>query len=129
MDSALIVLNIIFSTAQLLSIGWVILNPKIHEGPVIKLGLILMAISQFAYAYLLSSLDVGPNVEPILRAMTVGNAGIAAVVVGMAWRLWRYPHLCFAARAFTGFADLDSMPGEYERAFNSTTVGKERDHT
>lgn len=125
MDSALIVLNILFSTAQLLSIGWVILNPKIHEGPVIKTGLILMAVSQFAYAYLLSTIDVGPNIEPILRAMTLGNAGIAAVVVGMAWRLWRYPQLCFAARAFTGFVDLDSMPNEYEQAFNNTTRRKD----
>lgn len=101
------------SMAALVLAGWVIMDPRIHEGLVIKLGLITLSVGAFALLQHVPSLmSTAPTeVAPMLRALAACSAGVLTAGGGLLWRLWRYPEARQAARLVSGWAPLDDQPG------------------
>lgn len=92
--------------------GWVIMDPRIHEGLVIKLGLITLAAGAFALLQHVPALSSSAATEaaPLLRALAACSAGVLTVSGGLLWRLWRYPEARQAARLVSGWTPLDDQP-------------------
>lgn len=90
-----------------------ILSPKVHDGVVIKIGLICLAAGFGAIA--LRLLD-GVNPDEVVgleRALLLVNAGIAVVIVGYLMRKARKHH---PVRRSTDWAQLmDTRPMEPDR--------------
>lgn len=88
-----------------------ILSPKVHDGIVIKVGLICMCAGFGAIA--LHLLDgIGPDeVMGFERALLLVNAGVAVVIVGYLLRKARLHH---PVRRSTDWASLmDTRPMEH----------------
>lgn len=87
-----------------------ILSPKVHDGVVIKVGLICMAAGFGAMALRLWD-GVGPDeVLGIERALLLINAGVAVVIVGYLMRKAKVHH---PVRRSTDWAQLmDTRPME-----------------
>lgn len=100
--------------AALVLAGWVIMDPRIHEGLVIKLGLITLSVGAFALLQHVPSLMSTAPTEaaPLLRAMAACSVGVLTVSGGLLWRLWRYPAARQAARLVSGWTPLDEQPGD-----------------
>lgn len=90
-----------------------ILSPKVHDGIVIKIGLICLAAGFGAIALRLID-GVGPDeVVGLERALLLVNAGIAVVIVGYLMRRARVHH---PVRRSTDWAQLmDTRPMEPDR--------------
>ncbi len=90
--------------------GWVIVHPRIHEGVVTKVGLIVLACGAFGVAALVPKLADVPEVRPLLNAITLGNVGASIAWVGVAWRVWSAPEAREVFKRVTGWPELDDRP-------------------
>lgn len=106
----IIAINVVCAAALCLIIGWVIVTPRIHEGPIIKIGLVMLSCSLFGISALLPSLADEPLMRPFVHALLIGNCGIVIAVGGLAWRIWRRPEARAAAVALTGWPELTDHP-------------------
>lgn len=90
-----------------------ILCPKVHDGIVIKIGLICLAAGFGAIALRLIN-GIGPDeVVGLERSLLLVNAGIAVVIVGYLMRKARRHH---PVRRSTDWAQLmDTRPMEIDR--------------
>jgi len=90
-----------------------ILSPKVHDGVVIKIGLICLAAGFGAIALRLID-GIGPDeVVGLERSLLLVNAGIAVVIVGYLMRKARRHH---PVRRSTDWAQLmDTRPMETDR--------------
>lgn len=80
-----------------------ILSPKVHDGVVIKIGLICLAAGFGAIALRLFE-GVDPDeVQSLERALLLVNAGVAVVIIGYLMRKSRH----HPSRRSTDWADLD----------------------
>ena len=100
--------------AALVLAGWVIMDPRIHEGLVIKLGLITLSVGAFALLQHVPALTDAGSTEaaPLLRARAACSVGVLTAGGGLLWRLWRYPKARQAARLVSGWTPLDEQPGD-----------------
>jgi hypothetical protein len=90
-----------------------ILSPKVHDGIVIKVGLICLAAGFGAIALRLIDGVAPDEVVGLERALLLVNAGIAVVIVGYLMRKARRHH---PVRRSTDWAQLmDTRPMEIER--------------
>jgi hypothetical protein len=80
------VINGIFSLFAAAGLTFVVLHPRIDEGPLIKLGLIIMIISLIATAMV--SLDT--NIEAAFSAGITLRFGLMVVCAGYALRFSRH---------------------------------------
>ena len=90
-----------------------ILSPKVHDGVVIKVGLICMAAGFGAMALRLVDGGGPDQALGIERALLLINAGVAVVIFGYLMRKARVHH---PVRRSTDWAQLmDTRPMETER--------------
>lgn len=106
----IVFINVAFSAALCMAVGAIIVAPKIHEGPVVKVGLILLCVGLFGVAMQIPRLADDAAVRPLLNAITIGNVGLTLSAVGVAWRVWHAPEARKAMRNVTGWPDLDERP-------------------
>lgn len=85
----------------------IIISPRIHEGAVIKAGLISMALGFGAIALRLVDGYQPQEIVGIERALLLINAGIAVVMVGYLCRRVRAHH---PVRRSTDWGSLDVRP-------------------
>jgi len=82
---------------------WMILSPKVHDGVVIKAGLIPMALGFGSIALLLIDGLAPDELQGLERALLLINAGIALVIVGYLLRRASAHH---QVRRSTDWAEL-----------------------
>lgn len=86
-----------------------ILSPKVHDGIVIKAGLISMALGFGSIAVrMLDGLGVDEAVH-LARSILLINAGLAVVILGYLWRVARRGA---PQRRINDWADFDTRPIE-----------------
>lgn len=91
-----------------LSLIWAVLNPKVHDGVVIKAGLICMALGFGSIALLLFEGVTTEGAISLERALMLINAGITIVILGYLRRKARVHH---PVRRSTDWAQLmDTRP-------------------
>lgn len=107
----IIAINVGCAAALCLITAWAIVTPKIHEGPMIKIGLVLLDLGLFGVSALLPTLADQPSLLPLMHALLLGNVGVVVTAGGLAWRIWRRPDVRAAAVAITGWPPLhDDRP-------------------
>lgn len=106
----IVFINVAFAALLCCAVGAIIVAPKIHEGPVVKIGLIMLCVGLFGVAMQIPRLADDAAVRPLLNAITIGNAGLAISAVGVAWRIWHAPEARSAMKRMTGWPDLDDRP-------------------
>lgn len=106
----IIVINVAFSAVLCFAVAAIIVSPRIHEGPIVKIGLMLLCIGLFGVAMQIPRLADDAAVRPLLNAITLGNAGLAISAAGVAWRIWHAPEARQVVRRMTGWPDLDDRP-------------------
>jgi sulfite exporter TauE/SafE len=88
---------------------WLVLDPKVHDGIVIKTGLIAMVLGFGSISLLLFDGLEPAEVIGLERSLLLVNAGIATVIAGYLLRKASARH---ALRRSTDWSDLDTMPAE-----------------
>ena len=108
MDVVLSLINAFASGLIALALIGAVLSPRVHDGIVIKLGLISMALGFGAVALRMADelLREGDGIE---RALALINGGIAVVILGYLLRRARAGH---PVRRMTDWGDLDTQPLE-----------------
>lgn len=81
---ALHILNGLVSLTCAGALSWLVLSPGIHEGPVIKVGLIVMIFSLLATAA--HTLGGTENWRPLSAAGLTLRFGLLTVIAGICWR-------------------------------------------
>lgn len=91
----------------------IIVHPRIHEGLLIKLGLITLSLGGFA---LVNHLHVLEHVDdrPLGYALASCSAGMLMVIGGAAWRILRCPQGREVIKVASGWAELDEAPDQDE---------------
>jgi hypothetical protein len=79
-------LNGVVSIMGVFALSWVVLHPKIHEGVVIKLGLVMMIFSLAATAIL--TLTETENWTALWRAGFALRLGLFLAGCGVIWRAY-----------------------------------------
>lgn len=82
--------------------GWAVMSPRVHDGLVIKGGLILMSLGLALVSFALAEAD--GSVKPFVAAGTLTLAGMLVIVAGAALRMVRKP--VKRRRRVTDWADL-----------------------
>lgn len=100
MDTALLLLNAASCAVITFALLAAILNPRVHDGIVIKVGLICMAMGFGSLALRF----VDHNVHGMERSLALVNAGITVVILGYLWRRASAGH---QARRATDWSDLE----------------------
>lgn len=90
--------------------GYVIVHPRIHEGVVVKLGLIMLALGAFGVCASVPRMADVPELRPLLHALTLGNVGVSVAAAGIAWRIWHAPAARETWRRLTGWPELEDPP-------------------
>lgn len=107
MDVVLSLINAFACGLIALALIGAVLSPRVHDGVVIKLGLISMALGFGAIALRMADeLLRGDGIE---RALALINGGIAVVILGYLLRRARAGH---PVRRMTDWGDLDTQPLE-----------------
>lgn len=106
----IVIINFAFAAGLCIGVGAIIVAPQIHEGPIIKVGLILLCVGLFGVALQIPRLADHPDVRPLLHAFTLGNAGLSIAVGGLAWKVWHAPEARQVVRRITGWTELDERP-------------------
>jgi hypothetical protein len=86
---------------------WACLSPRVHDGIVIKLGLIGLALGFAAYAWIVHDGIDAFDVVALTRAQLMINAGMVLVVLGWLRRGRPSRHHAPERRA-SDFVDLDT---------------------
>ena len=89
-----------------------ILSPRVHDGVVVKIGLICMALGFGAIALQLWRGIEANDLLSLERALLLVNAGLAVVIIGYLWRKAKVHH---PVRRSTDWADLDAQSVEMNR--------------
>lgn len=108
MDATLSLANALGCGAISLFFVWAVLSPHVHDGVVIKSGLILMALGFGGLAIRLldpASAPAGQLADSLSRCLLLINAGAAVAFVGYRWRTRHKPRV---RRRATDWGDLDS---------------------
>lgn len=100
MDTALALLNATASAVITIALLAAILSPRVHDGVVIKTGLICMAAGFGSIALRF----VDHSVHGMERSLALVNAGLAVVILGYLWRRARAGH---PIRRTTDWSDLE----------------------
>lgn len=110
MDTLLSLINAAGSGIIALALLGAILNPRVHDGIVIKFGLGVMMFGFGSIA--LRMLDgLGPDdAEGLARSILLLNSGIAVVIIGYLTRRVRAHH---PVRRTTDWAEIDTRPLEH----------------
>ena len=108
MDAVLSLFNAAGCGAIAMALIWAVLSPHVHDGVVIKSGLILMALGFGAVA--VRMLDpwsvMGETMgEALSRAILLINIGAAVTFLGYRWRVRHRPKV---RRRATDWGELDS---------------------
>lgn len=103
LDTFTSIINAAASGLIALALLGAILSPRVHDGVVIKVGLICMAAGFGAVALQMTD---GPNTTGLQRAILMINTGIAVVVIGYLWRVGFAHH---RLRRTTDWVDFDSQ--------------------
>lgn len=88
---------------------WMILSPKVHDGVIIKAGLIAMSLGFGSIALLMLDGMTADDIISLERSLLLVNAGVAVVIVGYLLRKASARH---ALRRSTDWSDLDTIPAE-----------------
>lgn len=88
------------------ALAWMVLSPKVHDGVVIKAGLICMALGFGSIALLLGGGITEKEIVGLERSLLLINAGIAVVIVGYLLRKARAHH---PVRRSTDWTDLPEL--------------------
>lgn len=113
MDTFLSFLNI--GACGLISLALIgaILSPRVHDGIVIKIGLISLASGFGAMALRLAAQEPAGDIAGVLRALLLINSGITVVIIGYLLRISQHPG-CVA----TDWGDLIDTDREGEHHAN-----------
>lgn len=105
MDGFLALMTAIASGAIALVMLWAILNPRVRDGVLVKLGLIAVMLGSGAIALRMSDGAVNRwDVIGIQRSLLLIDAGLIAIVVGYALRRLHAHH---PMRRRSDWVDLD----------------------
>lgn len=104
MDFLLSLSNAAISGLLAVILGAMVLSPRVHDGIVIKSGLITMALGFGAIALTFIDGSSDGDGQRFARALLLVNAGVGVVVAGYLWRAHRSGH---AHRRRTDFAELE----------------------
>lgn len=104
MDAYLINLNAAACLALSLLVGWAVISPRVRDGVLIKLGLILVAVGAAGMGLALAT---GDPIYVVLRALGLHTAGLFVVALGLLWRA-RRPGA--PRRRASDWVALDSLP-------------------
>jgi len=86
---------------------WAILSPRVHDGVVVKCGLIAMSLGFGSIALRMAD-GIGPNDGAgLARSILMVNTGIAVVIAGYVWRTRRERH---KLRRSTDWGAFDGEP-------------------
>lgn len=91
---------------------WACLSPRVHDGIVIKLGLIGLAIGFASHAWIVHDGTDAFDAIALARAQLIINAGMLAVVVGVMRRARSSRRGHAPERRASDFVDLDSSESE-----------------
>ncbi len=108
MDAVLSLANTLGCGLLALLLVWAVLSPHVHDGLVIKSGLILMALGFGSIAIRMLDPWAAPEhlmAEALSRSILLINVGAAVVLVGYRWRTRHKPR---TRRRATDWGDLDS---------------------
>lgn len=94
-----------------LALCYVVLNPKIHDGIVIKLGLISMALGFGSIGLRMLDPVLMNDAIGFGRSVLLINIGVVVIILGYVTRCGRCGH---ALRRLTDWAELDTRPGPTE---------------
>jgi hypothetical protein len=108
MDPNLALFNALGCGAIAAAMVWAVLSPRVHDGVVIKVGLILMALGFGGIALRMldpSSAPANQLAEMLARSVFLINIGAAVALAGYRWRTRHKPRV---RRRATDWGDLDS---------------------
>jgi hypothetical protein len=86
-----------------------VLHPRVHDGVVIKAGLISMALGFGSIAVRMFDGLRGDDAVHLARSILLINAGLAVVILGY---LWRRARAGVPQRRITDWGDFDTRPME-----------------
>ena len=89
MDRLLLIVNVAACLLLATAAAWAILSERVHDGVLIKLGLIGASLGFAAVGLLLAA---GEGGQPLGRALGLLHAGLLLVAGGVLWRAWRCGH-------------------------------------
>ena len=112
MDMALSLINAFACGVISLALIGAVLSPRVHDGVVIKVGLISMALGFGSIALILFEGITSEKVIVIERALLLINAGVTVVILGYLWRKAKLHHPVRRSTDFTNFGD--TLPTEYK---------------
>lgn len=104
MDSVLSLLNALACGLISLALVGAVLSPRVHDGVVIKAGLISMALGFGSVSLRLADGSVQGDAVGLVRSMLLISAGISVVILGYIARVKRAGHPCVRS---TDWADLE----------------------
>lgn len=104
---AVLVLCIVACALICVACGVVIMHPRIHEGLILRVGLVLLSIGSFALAV---NLATSTEVQPLRHALALCLGGVVVIGLGIARRLYADPHMRGLAQRVSGWGDLDGHP-------------------
>lgn len=104
MDIAFSLLNALACGLISLALIGAVLSPRVHDGIIIKVGLVSMALGFGACALRLLDGSAAGDGQALGRCLLLINSGIAVVVIGFLVRKLRGGH---ALRRSTDWAELD----------------------
>jgi hypothetical protein len=116
MDIALFVIGCVACLCIVVA-AVIIMHPRIHEGLVIKAGLITLALGSFALVNHVLGLGTAGRValeveaRPLVNAVAACSGGVVLIIGGLLWRLWSSPIARGALRLASGWTPLDDQPG------------------
>ena len=106
MNIVLIIINTTGSVLVLSVVGWLILTRHVHEGVLIKLGLICIEAAAFGLAVIVCRAGLPVELVAVARVAAVWHIGVVVTLAGVVWRLLRRPEVAAAARQASGWVSL-----------------------
>lgn len=107
MDGYLTNFNAVACLLLALLAAWAVISPRVRDGVVIKLGLILLAMGAAGLAVALAT---GDPAYVVLRALVLHTVGLYLIAVGWLWRARRARAPCRRASDWVDLEDLQRGP-------------------